>query len=52
MPKIRKVAIEGNPNAYKEYKAIVEKYKVQNPVKYELKKLAFEKKLALLKGDK
>lgn len=34
---------------YKEYKALIEKYKAVNPAKYELKKEELERKLAALK---
>lgn len=34
--------------AYKKYAQIIEEYKVQNPVKYEMKKEAFERKLSTL----
>ena len=36
------------PKALEEYLKLVEAYKIQNPVKYEMKKEAFEKKLAEL----
>lgn len=49
-----KAQIDISPNkekktGYTELKAIIEAYKIQNPVKYEAKKDALEKQLASLK---
>lgn len=33
-----------------EFETLIEKYKIQNPVKYQMKKEALEKKLASLKA--
>lgn len=43
-----KKADEAKSEAYKNFLKIIEAYKKQNPVKYELKKEALEKKLATL----
>jgi hypothetical protein len=37
------------PQGYEEFKALIEAYKIQNPVKYEAKKEALEAKLETLK---
>jgi hypothetical protein len=53
MPIVKKV-ITSQPTeaAYKEYSALVEKYKIQNPVKYQAKKAYFDKKLEALAPKK
>lgn len=38
-------APKGESEAKKKFRKIIEDYKVQNPVKYEMKKEAFERKL-------
>jgi hypothetical protein len=43
-----KAQAEAKPS-YQAFKLVIENYKKQNPVKYELKKEALEKKLASLK---
>jgi hypothetical protein len=45
MPIVRKL---GASSA--DFEALIEKYKIQNPVKYQMKKVALEKKLADLKA--
>jgi len=40
--------VKADSPAAKEFQGIMEAYKVQNPVKYELKKAAFEAKLEAL----
>lgn len=53
MPIIRKfVHALPSEEAFKAYSAIVEQYKIQNPVKYQAKKAFFEKKLADLSPKK
>lgn len=46
MPIIRK------PQNVQDYENLIERYKVQNPVKYALKEKELKAKLALLKGQK
>ena len=48
MPKVQKIVTANLPQdkALEAYLGLVEKYKVQNPVKYQLKKATFDKKLA------
>lgn len=49
---VQEVAVEATPveesEAKKAFRVIIEKYKTQNPTKYELKKDEFEKKLNTL----
>jgi hypothetical protein len=50
MPKIQKLNTATLPQgeALTAYLTLVEKYKIQNPVKYQLKKATFDKKLSEL----
>lgn len=43
--KVEKVEVVEESQAKVEFRALIEKYKEQNPVKYELKKEALEAKL-------